>query len=108
MEYTEIFKLKQMLEEADIPFEYIDRSIKGTYNHTQYQIEFPKNGTERIVSVIQGDGTYGASGNKLEIMGLLTEEERETDYSVCGYLTADDVFARIENAYKELITHEGQ
>lgn len=40
--------------------------------------------------------SHGFGDGKLEIMGLLTEEEAEWD-SVVGYLSAEEVFQRIVN-----------
>lgn len=101
MSYTEIFKLKGMLEEANVPFKFTDSSfdlVGSKYRH--YQIEYPCSYREgdRICSVIQGDGTYGREVNLLEIRGLLTSEEEQDD-SVCGWLTAEDVFERIKAHY---------
>ena len=56
---------------------------------------------KRVCSVIQGTCTYGGLENKLEIMGLLTEEEAEND-SVCGWLTAEDVFQRIKAHWEKV------
>lgn len=95
--YTEIFRLRKMLDENEIPYVFNDTSCVG-YKH--YQIAYPNNEDTRIVSVIEGTGTYGNESNLLEIMGLLTAEEREED-SVRGYLTAEDVFDRILKHYKK-------
>lgn len=54
---------------------------------------------KRVISIIQGYGTYGSNVDLLEIMGLLTEEE-EKEGSVVGYLSAENVFDRIEKYYK--------
>ena len=54
---------------------------------------------KRIISIVQGYGTYGEEDDLLEIMGLLTEEEEKID-SVTGYLTAEDVFNRIVKYFK--------
>lgn len=100
--YTEIFKLKEMLEKANIPFDWRDDThIFKCIGEEKYQIEYPstyQNG-ERVCSVIQGYGTYGANQNLLEIMGLLTPEEGEQDI-VCGWLTADNVFERIKKHWE--------
>ena len=48
--------------------------------------------------VICHEYSYGGEDGLLEIMGLLTEEESEYD-SVVGWLTADNVFARIYTDY---------
>ena len=92
--YTEIFKLKRMLDKIDLNYEFVDRS---TYYFEQYQIMIHDNG-KRIISVIEGDYSYGGDLNKLEIMGLLTDEEKELD-SVVGWLSADDVYERIMKYY---------
>lgn len=97
---TEIFKLRNMLERAEIPFEFSDRSYDGCGGREYfYQIRYPKAEINAICSVIQCGFSYGGNEDKLEIMGLLTDEERERD-SVAGWLTAEDVFERIKNHYK--------
>ena len=104
MEFKEIFKLKEMLEKANIPFEFYDRGEDWFFNRMRkhYQLCYPKyNSGEYICSVIQGDNTYGGNQDLLEIMGLLTEEEAKAD-EVKGYLTAENVFDRIQKHYKEV------
>lgn len=92
-EYKEIFRLKEMLDKANIEYEFRDRNIYlPPYEH--YQICCP-NCENRYISVVEGFGTYGESADKLEIMGLLTEEESEDD-CVKGWLTAENVFNRIK------------
>lgn len=97
-EYKEIFKLKEKLEKAKIPFEF-HKLFDG------YQICYPEQNTEdkedvRECSVIEHYGSYGHSDDLLEIMGLLTEEESRDD-DVLGYLSADEVFQRIKKHYEE-------
>lgn len=96
--YTEIFKLKKMLEEAKIPFAFLDR--RSCFS-TAYQIAYPKPKTCYTFkcSVIQGDYSYGGKENLLEIMGLLTKKERKQD-DVLGFLTAEEVFERIKEDWK--------
>lgn len=102
--YTEIFRLKEMLENADIKFEWSEKCysyspISG-FEHYQIQIYGSINGvSKRVISVIQGSASYGSEENLLEIMGCLTPEEQEED-TVKGYLTAENVFNRIEKALK--------
>ena len=93
--YLGIFKLKAMLEESHIPFEF---KIRKFGVDKIYQICYPKDGYRRKCSVIQGNGSYGGEDNLVEIMGLLTEEEEAYD-SVLGYLTAENVFDRIEKDF---------
>ena len=108
----EILKLKQMLEEANIPFEFTDdknnyKEIEATNNlalikaaeelANSYQIIIYKNG-EILCDVIYGYGSYGYEQGLLEIMGGLTKEENENS-SVLGYLTAEEVFKRFKYCY---------
>ena len=91
--YNEIFKLKSMLEENHIPFEWI--GLNDLRNG--YQICYPEKSEKRICSVIEHSFSYGNEKDLLEIQGLLTaEEEYDSVYdSVLGNLTADNVFQRI-------------
>ena len=96
MNYTEIFKLKEMLKKAKIPFVW--KEHKDFRNG--YQILYPVRGDKNVCSVIEHTFSYGNEKDLLEIMGLLTKEEKEND-SVLGFLTAENVFKRIEKHYKE-------
>ena len=110
--YKEIFKLKKMLEDEHIPFNWIENwGYDGTELEVarrvapdlteRYQICYPVFASEgRVLSAVQGFGTYGAEDDLIEIMGLLTPEEKKHDV-VAGYLTAEDVFERIKNHYKK-------
>ena len=102
MIYNEIFRLKEMLEQAGIPFEFANRTNPKFTWAEKWQIGYPvlPPSSERVCSVLEGFGTYGAEDDKLEIMGLLTpkEEKKET---VAGWLTAEDVFMRIKKHYEE-------
>ncbi len=89
-EYNEIFKLKSMLEENHIPFEWIEHNDL----RNGYQICYPGKDGKCVCSVIEHSFSYGYEKDLLEIQGLLTAEEEECD-SVLGYLTADNVFQRI-------------
>ena len=125
--YKEIFKLKEMLEKAEIPYIFIDRveEDRKLMKNNEYLNEYLKDkeyyqillfndfrevmehyntykvfdNEKRIISIVQGYGTYGEEDDLLEIMGLLTEEEEKID-SVTGYLTAEDVFNRIVKYFK--------
>lgn len=117
--YKEIFKLKQMLETSDIPFDWIEG---WGYDEVElkrlrmlapdlierYQICYPKgsftNTENRWISVIEGFGTYGAEQDRLEIMGGFTpweQYEYGDETPVLGYLTARNVFTRIKNHWEE-------
>ena len=117
MKYKEIFKLKKMLEDARIPFDWIEG---WGYTHEQivklmdiapdlierYQIIYPNN-ENRKISVIESFGTYGAEQDRLEIMGGFTPWERfsagygEETNPCMGYLTAHNVFKRIKKDWEE-------
>ena len=109
MRYTEILKLKEMLEEANIPFTFTDDffNVKvkidtGTpvdkvfYSHQYpaYQIRLGN-----LADVIEHCYSIGCLKDKLEIMGGLTEEEMDYD-SVLGYLTAEEVFKRFKYCWE--------
>lgn len=96
--YKEIFKLKVMLDKANIDYEFWDRSwvYDYTIKYPSYQIVVYKPGrNERLISVVEGYGTYGEEDDLLEIMGCLTKKE-EKENSVKGCLTAEEVFKRIK------------
>lgn len=107
VEYKEIFKLKVMLDKANIPYEFLDRSLvqDNSLYAPFYQIIVYQPNQEtveeaiRLISVIQGYGTYGESSDLLEIQGCLTTRERNVD-SVKGSLSAKELFKRIKNNYK--------
>lgn len=117
--YKEIFKLKMMLEDAKIPFDWIEG---WGYNEEttkelmkiapdlidRYQICYPKdsfyNDEKRWISIIEGFGTYGSEQDKLEIMGGFTPYEKYfegcKDDDVKGHLTANNVFNRIKKHWE--------
>jgi len=118
----EIYKLHEMLEEAGIQHEIIDllpvspfAKSNCVFCHLVYPsredyergLGFYGDYSNEVCSVIEGDGTYGYEQDLLEIRGLLTPEEEKKD-TVCGYLTAENVFERIkaaEERRKELFRH---
>ena len=95
--YKEILRLHEMLVEQGIPHT-LDRFFDG------WQICYPEQGVERVMDAIEHFGSYGNETDSLEIMGLLTDEEKEHD-SVLGHLTAEEVFARIV-AHRLKVTEE--
>ncbi len=96
--YKEIFRLKEMLEKAGIPFVFKE------FNDFRdgFQILYPEGNTKEeqknVCSVIEHIFSYGNEVDKLEIMGLLTDEESEFD-TVKGFLSAENVFERIQNHF---------
>ena len=94
-------KLKKMLEEANIPFEFTDdifgekyKTILFIKNYPAYKITLSPD-----VDVIQHKYSYGEEQNLLEIMGGLTVEEMKVD-NLKGYLTAEEVFKRFKYCYE--------
>lgn len=117
--YKEIFKLKRMLERAEIPFDFIDyfdrfagaegveraqqlrvRDVFPDFEH--YQICYPSN-DNRWISVIEGLGSYGSDEDLLEIMGGNKPYDLFVNKgpTVQGYLTARSVFNKIKRHYEE-------
>lgn len=93
----EILKLKTMLEEANIPFEFTDNLFKKR-DEPSYQILIKKH-DRKLCDCIYHFGSYGYYQGLLEIMGGLTKEEQE-DTSVLGYMTAEQVFKRFKYCYE--------
>lgn len=98
MEYKEIFRLKEMLEEANIPFEWDVDNFMGSEGY-QIIIYF-KDETTVLCNCTENIRSYGNKEDKLEIMGGLTEEESEDYCSVLGWLTAEEVFKRFKYCYE--------
>jgi hypothetical protein len=92
--YNEIFKLKSMLEENHIPFEWIEHNDF----RNGYQICYPEKAEKCVCSIIEHSFSYGSQKDLLEIQGLLTAEEEECD-TVLGNLTAENVFERIRKDF---------
>lgn len=98
----EIFKLKRMLEKADIPFEFIEG-----FGYDPNQICYPSRKDMKI-SVIEGFGTHGREQDRLEILGGFTPWEKfNHGDSPIGFLTAKNVFKRIKKDYDEISDREG-
>lgn len=93
--YEEIQKLKEMLDENGIPNDFCPMEIWAEGYHIYYP-----NRKNRVCSIIMFPFSYGFADGKLEIMGLLTEEESELD-DVVGYLSAEEVFQRIVDFEKK-------
>lgn len=119
----EIVRLHEMLLAAGIEHEWRDRTPPGwkecveelphlfTPRNWGWQIIVYKPDGERLISAIEGWGTYGFNDGSdpvwseipsdlIEIMGLLTPEEAALD-SVVGWLTAEDVFSRILKGFEK-------
>lgn len=87
--YTEMGKLEQLLQEAKIPYriEYIFGipSVRY-YGHGNYL----------ICDAVCHSGSYGYQDGLLEIMGLTRNED-----SVEGWLTSKEVFYRISEDWSK-------
>ena len=104
MKYTEILKLKDMLEKANIPFEFTDDLFGTMKNDTlypplpnsypAYQIRIGN-----LCDAVEHWHSYGNERDLLEIMGGLTAEEQRDD-GVLGWLTAEEVFKRFKYCYE--------
>lgn len=119
----EICRLHEMLTEAGIEHEFLDRTPPG-YEEIErrnpeferlhikwgYQVVVYYPDGRQMISAIEGYGSFGfggwdhgtlgtdeKDGDLIEIMGLLTPEEGGPD-DVVGYLTAEEVFQRIKEA----------
>lgn len=86
-------KLKNRLDEYNI--DYIERDL---YGGKQLLFKWCN------ADIICHKGSYGGDDGLFEVCGdeLLTDDEKSID-SVCGYLTEDDAFNRILNAWNSKI-----
>lgn len=105
--YTEILKLKEMLEQENIPFEFNDdffgEKERNGINadpkyYPAYSLVIYKDG-KQLCDAVEHYGSYGQGQDLLEIMGGLTMEEGRSD-GVLGWLSADDVFKRFKYCYE--------
>lgn len=100
--YQEILRLDKMLSEAYIPHELVKLYDGWQIIYPYKKIwEWP-NGKiwTSILDAIEHFGSWGQSCDKLEIMGLLTDEEEKQHGGVLGNLTAEEVFERIKTHYE--------
>lgn len=106
MKYTEILKLKKMLEEANIPFTFTDdffrvkELIKKDYSwkpfYPAYQIRLGD-----FADVVEHICSFGNEDDLLELMGATTEEESEKEGKyVLAWLTAEEVFKRFKYCWE--------
>lgn len=101
--YNEIHRLHEMLTEAGIEHEWVDRTPPGWNELVQtspdlfephefgWQIIVYESEDKRLVSAVEGWYTYGGHFGRIEIVGLTENGE-----SVEGWLTAEEVFARVQ------------
>lgn len=92
--YKEIFKLYDLLADSEISF-----SLRRNFDGWQILYPAAEHPSKAVASIIQHYGSYGGSADRLEIIGLLTPEEKEDD-CVLGYLTAAEVYKRIKQHWE--------
>lgn len=96
--YQSILMLHYMLEAAKIPHE-LRRIFDG------WQVVYIVNG-RCVADAIEHEYSYGVKEDLLELSGLLTEEESKFD-TVKGYLSAQEVFDRIQRHWWDVKSREG-
>lgn len=94
---TELNKLEEYLKAHKIPYERRDEETELPFGLDRHQIGVPVLPPSENCKwdAICHYGSYGVEHGLLEIAGSLVDEEKDGD-SVCGWLTAEDVIARIE------------
>lgn len=91
--YREILRLDAMLTQKGIPHT-LQKFMDG------WQVIYPEDGENRVMDAVEHFSSYGHERDFIEIMGLLGWKERKHD-SILGWLTAEEVCARIEQHWKE-------
>lgn len=96
---SELDKLEQYLKEHDYPYERIDEEgskIPGIIpigSRHQLIVYGDKEKSERLWDAICHYGSYGFEQGLIEVMG---ESVVRGEYSVEGYLTAEEIIQRLE------------
>lgn len=91
--YKEVLRLSEMLTHAHIPH-VLERHYDG------WKLVYA-DAAGRCYAV-EHFLSYGHEADRLEIMGLLTDDEERIFDGIMGYMTAEDVFQRIK------ARHEGR
>lgn len=94
--FREIIRLHDMLTAENIPHSF-EKWQDG------WQVCYPvaRPSPECVCDAVEFFGSYGHEHDLLEIMGLLTIEEKKQD-SVLGWLPAEEVFERMSKHWKEV------
>lgn len=94
---SELDKLEQYLKEHDYPYERIDEEGTGIgipYGSIHQLIVYgDKEKSKRLWDAICHYGSYGFEQGLIEVMG---EPVVRGEYSVEGYLTAEEIIKRLE------------
>ena len=106
----EIVALKEMLEKAGIPHEFIDHRKLGVDEidcvdkimDSNFQILYRSSTglNERICSVVQNKDSRGSKDNLIDIVGLTNIDEDPAGEGL-GFLKAENVFKRIKRHYRD-------
>lgn len=99
-----ILKLKEMLEKANIPFTFTDKTHDSGYPVYKIAILDRENDKCELCDAMYFDGgwhgSYNYKQNKLEVFGAMTKEEYETHEEPIQALTADETFKRFKYCYE--------
>lgn len=87
MTYKEILRLSEMLTHAHIPH-VLERLYDG------WKLIYVD--ADGACDAVEHFFSYGHEADRLEIIGLLTDDEERIFGGVMGWLTAEDVFQRIK------------
>lgn len=101
---SELDKLEKYLKEHG--YEYTREDVDGEPYTDVHQIVVYEN-SKRLWDAICHSGSYGYDQGLLEVMGDIVWYDIDGD-SVRGWLTADDVIARIERGIEGARERDGQ
>ena len=97
---THLDYLEKYLQVHGIKYERIDK--EAIYDHMNFVVQSERhhinvldNNWKKVWDALCHKGTYGYEQGLLEIYGDIVDEEKDGD-SVVGWLTAQDVIARIQ------------
>ena len=109
--FQEIQKLDGLLTEAGIPHDFFPHFLGAGFQLVYYGHKGKPQpqpgvthgpGVGAVCSAVETNFSYGHENDRIEIAGLLSEEEkRELLDTVKGNLTAEDVFERIKKHWME-------
>lgn len=98
--FTEIFKLKEMLQDEDIPFRFEhEGEINTPEEHYLIIISSEKKDKRILCDACQASHSIGHQMDLIEICGGLTAEESNQG-PFLGYISAADAFKRFKYCYK--------
>lgn len=101
-------RLKELLEQTSIPFEFIEDIYGGNYrffderdwrSKPSYHINVYKKDGKKLCELHQYVGTFEYRENFVLLFGCLTESELPT-FRSCRDVSADEAFKRIKYCYE--------